>query len=114
MSEVGRRMPRMIVLTTLNALYEHASFGLRYLLANMGELRAQTALVELEISTPRQDALARILEHEPAVVGFGVYIWNVVETTGLVADLRAVRPDIMIVLGGPEVSYEHDAQELAR
>ena len=31
-----------IVLCTLNAKYIHASLGLRYLLANMGELRAST------------------------------------------------------------------------
>ena len=39
-------VPPAIVLCTLNAKYIHASLGLRYLLANMGELRAQTALRE--------------------------------------------------------------------
>ena len=34
-----------IVLCTLNAKYIHASLGLRYLLANMGELQAQTLAV---------------------------------------------------------------------
>ena len=33
-----------ILLTTLNARYTHASLGLRYLLANMGELQEQTRL----------------------------------------------------------------------
>ena len=35
-----------IVLTTLNARYIHSAFGLRYLLANMGELQPRTALLE--------------------------------------------------------------------
>lgn len=104
----------MIVLATLNAKYPHASFGLRYLLANMGELRAQTTLVELEVVTPRQEIVARILEQAPRIVGFGVYIWNVVETTAVVADLKALRPDLLIVLGGPEVSYETEQQEIVR
>ena len=39
-----------IVLATLNAKYIHAAFGLRYLLANMGELQERTALAEFEIN----------------------------------------------------------------
>ena len=36
-----------ILLSTLNARYTHASLGLRYLLANMGPLQAQTRLQAL-------------------------------------------------------------------
>ena len=36
--------PPAITLCTLNAKYIHASLGLRYLQANMGELQAQTRL----------------------------------------------------------------------
>jgi hypothetical protein len=32
-----------ILLSTLNARYTHASLGLRYLLANMGELRRRAS-----------------------------------------------------------------------
>ena len=39
-----------IVLTTLNAKYIHAAFGLRYLLANMGELRPISQLAEFDIN----------------------------------------------------------------
>src|SRR5580698_6530029 len=38
-----------IVLATLNAKYIHAAFGLRYLLANLGSLRAETCLLEFDI-----------------------------------------------------------------
>ena len=41
-----------IVLTTLNAKYIHASLGLRYLLANMGDLRPLTVLREFTIASP--------------------------------------------------------------
>lgn len=100
-----------IVLTTLNARYPHASFGLRYLYANMGALQARTKILEFVISDPVTSILSEILEHEPKIVGIGVYIWNVVEVTQLVADLKRLRPDILVIVGGPEVSYE--AQELA-
>jgi Radical SAM superfamily/B12 binding domain/Protein of unknown function (DUF4080) len=56
----------------------------------------------------------QLLRLDPAVIGFGVYIWNVVETTQIVRLLKALRPDVKIVLGGPEVSFEVDEQEICR
>ena len=46
------------------------------------------------------------------IVGFGVYIWNVVQTTEVVRQLKALRPDVRVVLGGPEVSHELDNQPI--
>ncbi|NVJ51821.1 MAG: DUF4080 domain-containing protein [Gammaproteobacteria bacterium] len=95
-----------ILLTTLNAKYIHASLGLRYLYANLGELQAQCELVEYTIKTRAIDIVESILNKEPKIVGFGVYIWNIEETQHVVAQLKSLRPDLIIVLGGPEVSYE--------
>ena len=103
-----------IVLSTLNARYVHCAFGLRYLLANMGDLQSETALLEFTTQQPILEILDTILTQQPRIVGLGVYIWNVDETTRLVADLKRVRPDIIVVLGGPEVSYEPDEQEIVR
>jgi len=103
-----------ILLSTLNARYTHASLGLRYLLANMGELRAQTQLQEFVIGARASDVVERLLAHQPRIVGFGVYIWNVEETTRVVALLKRVAPEVMVVLGGPEVSYEPEQQEIVK
>ena len=99
-----------ILLTTLNARYSHTSFGLRCLLANLGDLRASTELVEFTINDQINDVLAEIVRRQPTIVGIGVYIWNVEPVTRLLADLRRVLPDAWLVLGGPEVSYETDQQ----
>jgi len=103
-----------IVLCTLNAKYIHASLGLRYLLANMGDLAAQTVLREFTIARKPQDLADELLALQPRVIGFGVYIWNVTETTALIRLLKAARPDIKIVLGGPEVSHEWAEQEIVQ
>ncbi|WP_010582933.1 B12-binding domain-containing radical SAM protein [Schlesneria paludicola] len=103
-----------IVLATLNARYLHSAFGLRYLFANLDELQSRTVLLEFTIQQPTLDILAAILEQRPRIVGLGVYIWNIDETTRLVADLKRIRPEIVVVLGGPEVSYETEQQEIAR
>ncbi len=103
-----------IVLTTLNARYWHSSFGLRYLLANMGELRERTTMLEFGIGDRTVDIISQILSHSPRIVGIGVYIWNIEPATQLVADLKRIRPEIQIVLGGPEVSYEIEGQPIVQ
>lgn len=101
-----------IVLCTLNAKYIHASLGLRYLLANMGELAQQTILREYTIARKPQELADELLALQPRVIGFGVYIWNVTETTALIRLLKLARPELKIVLGGPEVSHEWAEQEI--
>src|SRR5580704_18946674 len=103
-----------IVLATLNARYIHASCGLRYLLANLGPLRAESYLLEFDIQQRPVDIAEAILAREPKIVGLGVYIWNVSETTEVVAALKRIRPEIIVIVGGPEVSFEVDEQEIAR
>jgi len=103
-----------ILLSTLNSRYSHASLGLRYLLANMGELQAQTRLQEFVVGTRPSDIVEKLLAHAPRVIGFGVYIWNVEETTKVVALLKQVAPQVVVVLGGPEVSYEPQEQAIVR
>jgi radical SAM superfamily enzyme YgiQ (UPF0313 family) len=103
-----------IVLTMLNAKYIHAAFGLRYLLANLGELRPSAALVEFDINQRPLDIAEMLLAREPKIIGFGVYIWNVAPTTEVVAVIKRLRPEIKIVLGGPEVSYETEGQPIVQ
>ena len=107
------------MLATLNAKYIHASLGLRCLLANMDKhggvgLRAQTQLREFVIGQPATRIVEELLALQPEVIGLGIYIWNVVESTQVVRLLKALRPDIRIVLGGPEVSHEVEQQEICR
>lgn len=99
-----------IVLSTLNARYIHASFGLRYLLANLGTLRARAGVLEFDINQRPLDMAEVLLARKPKIIGLGVYIWNAAATTELVAALKRLRPDVVIVLGGPEVSYEVENQ----
>jgi radical SAM superfamily enzyme YgiQ (UPF0313 family) len=103
-----------IVLTTLNARYAHAAFGLRYLLANLGELQSRARMLEFDINQRPLDIIESILAENPKIVGIGVYIWNATPAAQVVAELKRIRPEILIVLGGPEVSYESNEQEICR
>jgi radical SAM superfamily enzyme YgiQ (UPF0313 family) len=103
-----------IVLTTLNAKYIHAAFGLRYLMANLGPLQSRTRLMEFDINQRPADIAESLLAQNPKIIGLGLYIWNVRPTTELVAMLKRIRPDLIVILGGPEVSHETDQQEIVR
>jgi len=101
-----------IVLATINARYAHASLGLRYLAANMGELARETRIAEFVLGQRATDIVEQILALQPRIVGFGVYIWNVEETTRVIAQLKRVAPDVTVVVGGPEVSHEVEEQRI--
>ncbi|ATQ73076.1 B12-binding domain-containing radical SAM protein [Massilia violaceinigra] len=103
-----------ILLSTLNARYAHASLGLRYLLANMGPLQEQTSLHEFVIGAKTTEIVERLLAQSPRIIGFGIYIWNVEETTRVVAMLKRIAPQVVIVLGGPEVSHEPGEQAIVQ
>ncbi|WP_111977470.1 B12-binding domain-containing radical SAM protein [Algibacillus agarilyticus] len=103
-----------IVLATLNAKFIHASFGLRYLYANLNELQQYCEIKEFIIKTRAIDIVEQILAAKPDIVGFGVYIWNIVETTDVVSLLKVIAPEIKIILGGPEVSYETEEQAIVK
>jgi hypothetical protein len=121
MTQSSPSRPANILLCTLNARYSHASLGLRYLQANMGALRAHTQLLELTINRPTEELLQALLDRlgplqaeQRCILGLGVYIWNVQETLALVLALRTLRPDVVVVVGGPEVSHEVHDQAIVR
>jgi radical SAM superfamily enzyme YgiQ (UPF0313 family) len=103
-----------ILLTTLNAKYPHCAFGLRYLLANLGALRRRAGILEFDINQRVLDIAEQILAQNPTIVGIGVYIWNATASAELVATLKRLRPDLVVVVGGPEVSYETAEQRICR
>ncbi|MEI7481219.1 MAG: DUF4080 domain-containing protein [Elusimicrobiota bacterium] len=101
-----------IILTTLNAGYGHCSFGLRYLMANLGELKSRTEILEFTLDLRAPEMVEAILLRKPKIVGIGVYVWNARECGILAAELKRLRPELIIVLGGPEISHETEEQEI--
>ncbi|MDY3201160.1 MAG: DUF4080 domain-containing protein [Arcobacter sp.] len=94
-----------IILTTLNARYSHTSLALRYLYANLKELKEEAKILEFVINSSNQTIAEQILEHKPKIVGIAVYIWNASDVAELVQTIKKVSPQTIVVLGGPEVSY---------
>src|SRR5438552_12006006 len=80
-----------IVLTTLNAKYAHCAFGLRYLMANLDELKPRAKILEFDINQRVVDVAEAALSQQPKIVGVVVYIWNAERASQLVADLKRLR-----------------------
>src|SRR5437879_3906809 len=48
-----------------------------------------------------------IAEHDPWLVGFTCYVWNIERTLWIARELKRLRPDVHIVLGGPEITADN-------
>lgn len=98
-----------VVLSVLNAKYIHASPAPWCLAAGIKafapELYHLVHIVEGTINQPHGEVLENIVDKAPGVVGFSCYIWNIDATLALCTALKQALPQVMIVLGGPEVSY---------
>jgi radical SAM superfamily enzyme YgiQ (UPF0313 family) len=94
-----------VVLAALNAKYIHTCLAIRYLKAFSGGKFA-IELAEYTIKDPAMNIVSDLFGRRPDVIGFSCYIWNIEETVAVVRMLRKVLPDVKIVLGGPEVSYD--------
>ncbi len=101
-----------ILLATLNAKFIHAAFGLRYLMANLGEFQERAKIAEFDINQRPIDIAEAIIAKQPRILGLGIYIWNAEPTREVMGIIRKIAPDITIVLGGPEVSYEIESQPI--
>ncbi|MDO3682103.1 B12-binding domain-containing radical SAM protein [Paenibacillus ehimensis] len=95
-----------IVLSTLNAKYIHTSLALRYLKAFSQNDFPGIQIAEYTIKDPAMNIVSDIYQRKPEVVGFSCYIWNIEETIVVVSMLKKIMPGLIVVLGGPEVSYD--------
>ena len=98
--------PAQILVAAINARFSHASLGARYLLANLGDLRARAELAEYTRQQSVAEIAADIVARRPRVLGLGVYIWNRKWATELLPLLRQQLPELVIILGGPEMTDE--------
>ncbi len=94
-----------VVLTTLNAKFIHTSLALRSLKA-YAEKDFPIEIAEYTIKDPVMNIVSDLYSKNPDVIGFSVYIWNIEETIKVIRILRKIAPDVRIVMGGPEVSYD--------
>ena len=95
-----------VVLTTLNAKFIHSSMALKYLEVACRPICPDIVIKEYTINNELLNILSDIYNEQPAIVGLACYIWNMDMTLKLAGLLKKVLPKVIIVLGGPEVTYD--------
>lgn len=94
-----------ILLTTLNAKFIHTSLALRWLYVANKE-RYNITFKEYIIKEKVETITEEILASGCDILSISVYIWNVKKVGQLVAALKKRKPNLIILVGGPEVMYE--------
>ena len=93
-----------ILLTAINAKYIHSNLAVYSLKAYSQNEGVE--LAEYTINQRSEDILMDIYKRRPDVLCFSCYIWNLDVVEELVRELGKLMPDLVIWLGGPEVSYD--------
>ena len=94
-----------ILLTTLNAKYIHSNLALKYLYMSAIDYRRSIDMREFTINNDDDYVYTEIVRGGYGVVCFSCYIWNIEKTIALAENIKKARPQIKILLGGPEVSF---------
>ncbi len=95
-----------IHLFTLNASHAHTALGIRCLRDALLDAGYEASCSEATLKDRTNAVLGRLYAQDADIYGFSCYIWNLEEMLRLAEDLKALRPQCRIVLGGPEVSFD--------
>ncbi|AST91421.1 B12-binding domain-containing radical SAM protein [Sutcliffiella cohnii] len=93
------------IVTTLNAKYIHTNLAIRYLKA-YAEPDFDVELAEYTIKDPAMNVVSDLIQRNPEIIGFSCYIWNIEETIKIINMLKKINPNLTIIIGGPEVTYD--------
>lgn len=91
------------LLVALNSKYIHSNLAVWYLKACCGD--RDVKVLEFTVNDEPARILTAIYREKPDITAFSCYIWNITLALRLAEDIRKVLPKTVIVLGGPEVSY---------
>lgn len=107
------KKPLHAVICALNSQYIHSSLAPWCLLSGVRAYadteKVTATVVEGTVNESPEAVLSRLVTEHPQVVGFCCYIWNIQAVLSLCTHLKNALPDVLVVLGGPEVSYRAKA-----
>ena len=96
-----------VILAALNARFSHSSLALRYLRCCCRQVKgAEVELREYSINDTVDFIVGDLFRAHGEVVAFSCYIWNITPTLQICHKLKQAAPETLLILGGPEVSYD--------
>ena len=103
-------MSLRLTLTGLASQYIHmplAPFCLKKAVEDAA-LPVDVTICDLNINDTQEDLLARVMATEPDVLGISLYIWNRDCAGKLIRRVKALRPEMIVIVGGPEATFSVD------
>ena len=67
---------------------------------------AQVRIVDANINDVKETLLRRLMADEPDVIALSMYIWNREMTRLMVRRIKALRPETVVIVGGPEATWD--------
>lgn len=92
-------------LVAINAKYIHSNLAVKYLNNYCNKNGFDTVILEFNINDNIDRILSDIFLTKSNVLAFSCYIWNIEMVLKICSSFKKMRPDSVIILGGPEVSY---------
>ena len=93
-----------ILLTSLNTKYIHSNIAIRYLKDTVYP-KYKCDTIDFTINQNSDEIIFQIIRGKYDIVGFSTYIWNVEMTLEICEKLKLINPNLIIFMGGPEVSF---------
>ncbi len=93
------------LLVAVNCKYVHTNLALRYLKQSITSV-SHASIFEFSINDNPLSVEREIILFSPDILAFSCYIWNIDYILGLCSDIKKALPDVKIILGGPEVSFD--------
>ena len=97
-----------ILLTAINAKYIHTNPAVRMLCRYAGQKGIKAEFTEYTINNYVDEIVNGIYEIKPDFLGFSCYIWNIEMVEKICTLMKKLLPQVKIMLGGPEVSYNSE------
>ena len=94
-----------IILVAINAKFIHSSLACYSLQAYVG--KDKVSVKEFTVNQQEDMIISELYGLRPDVLAFSCYIWNIEMVMSIVRTFKKIVPDVVIVVGGPEVSYEY-------
>jgi len=103
-------MSLRLTLTGLASQYIHMPLAPCCLKKAVDEahLPVDVTICDLNINDTQEDLLARVMATEPDVLGISMYIWNRDCARKLIRRVKALRPEMLVIVGGPEATFSVD------
>ncbi len=94
-----------LLLVAINAKYIHSNPAVYSLRAYTDQYRENIIIKEYTINNSREEILRDIYLEQAELIAFSCYIWNIGLIKELLPELKKVQHNVILWLGGPEVSY---------